>query len=133
MDYDTLVYDLKRYEENKKKLTDLKNKREQLFYIMTGVSGVQYDKQPGSTNPSQAELYKLQLIEEYNNLGIEIVRYEIAIQIVDQARKRIPANLWIMLKEKYIQGMTFDQIGKKYGYSGHGFWKYMRREVSKYL
>ena len=60
-------------------------------------------------------------------------RYRTAIRNVEQVKKRLPKELWLMLNDKFVKGMTYSALGIKYGYSDHGIWNMMRREVEKYL
>lgn len=133
MDYNTFVYDLKRYKDNLKKLQEYDGLIDMQLYIMSGVSAVKYEKIPSSHNPEMSELNRLEQIEKYNFLLMQRQRYETAVKNIQVIKARLPEDLWTMLKEKFIDGMTYEQIGRKYGYTGQGFWKMLRRETEKYL
>lgn len=133
MDYDNFTSMLKNYAKNKKKLTEAKEELKILFYDMTGVKGVSFDRLPGSFNPSAAEGHKLEQIERYNDKQKDIQFYQDAIKFVESYQDRFPEDLWGMLYDKYVEGKTFKSVGMKHGYSTNGIWVMMKRETEKYL
>lgn len=133
MDYKTFTTDLEQYGENKKRLDKAKAELDVILYDLCGVRGVSYDSIMVHGNPSQKALNWLKLDDKYNAKELEVKRYEDAIKNVEMIRARLPKKLWLMLKEKFIEGKTYREIGEKYGYSDHGIWKWMRREAERYL
>lgn len=133
MDYKTLKFAMNTYEENKKRLRKAEAELDLILYDLSNVRGVGYDQQGGSTNTLQKALNWLKKDEKYNAKEREVIYYRNAIQIVEDAKKLLPELLWNMMADKYINGMTFIELGAKYGYSRSGCQSMLVREVEKYL
>lgn len=133
MDYRTFTNDLENYAENLKRLQKAEDELEVILYDLCGVRGVSYDSIMVHGNPTQKALNWLKIEDKYNAKQSEVERYRTAIRNVEQVKKRLPMELWLMLNDKFVKGMTYMQLGDKYGYSGHGMWLFLRREVERYL
>lgn len=133
MDYENFKAMMTNYATNKRKLLEAKQELEVLFYEMTGVKGVAFDRMPGSHNPSAAEEGKLNQVEKYNDKLKDIQYYEKCIAYVEEYSKRIPTDLWKLLYEKYVLGITYEKLGERFGYSNNGMYHYLKREIEKYL
>lgn len=133
MDYRTFCNDLTEYAENKKRLAKAKEDLEVILYDLCGVRGVSYDSVMVHGNPTQKALNWLKLEDKYNDKETEVKRYELAIKNVEIVKAKLPKELWLMLYDKFVKGMTYREIGKKYGWSGNGVWHYIKRECERYL
>ena len=133
MDYRTFCIDLENYAENLERLQKVEDELEVMLYDLCGVRGVSYDSIMVHGNPSQKALNWLKLEDKYNAKESEVERYRTAIRNVEQVKKRLPKKLWLMLNDKFVKGMTYSALGIKYGYSDHGIWNYLKREVERYL
>ena len=133
MDYKTFATDMAEYRENKKRLVKAKDELEVILYDLCGVRGVSYDSIMVHGNPTQKALNWLKLEDKYNAKQSEVERYRTAIRNVEQVKKRLPVELWLMLNDKFVKGMTYSALGIKYGYSDHGIWNYLKREVERFL
>lgn len=133
MDYKTFTNDLANYYRNLESWKKAKDELEVILYDLCNVRGVSYDSIMVHGNPSQKALNWLTLDERYNDKVNEVERYEVAIRNVHTAKRKLPKKLWLMLKEIYVDGQTFRSVGLKYGYSDHGLWQMLRREVEKYI
>ena len=133
MDYKTFTNDLANYNENILRYQKAKDELEVILYDLCGVRGVSYDSITVHGNPSVKALNWLKQEDKYNEKEAELKRYETALVNVERAKKKIPKELWFMLTDKFVRGMTYTQVGMKYGYSGRGMWAYLRRETERYL
>lgn len=133
MDYRTFTTDLENYAENLKRLKKAEDELDLILYDLCGVRGVSYDSVMVHGNPTQKALNWLKLEDKYNAKESEVERYRTAIRNVEQVKKRLPVELWLMLNDKFVKGMTYSALGIKYGYSDHGMWAMMKRETEKYL
>ena len=133
MDYKTFTTDLANYNENILRYQKAKDELEVILYDLCGVRGVSYDSIMVHGNPSVKALNWLKQEDKYNEKEAELRRYETALVNVERAKKKIPMELWVMLTDKFVRGMTYTQVGMKYGYSGRGMWAYLRRETERYL
>ena len=123
--------------EYERAIHDARDKLDVLFYHETGVKGVGYTNTILSHNPSLSALKRLDSIEEIDELEREINEMEQQLENqrskVDAVMKKMPKSLQDMLLDKYINRMTYIEIGEKYGYSNAGIWHAIRRETEKYL
>lgn len=133
MDYRTLTFAMSTYKENIISLRKAEAELEVIFYDLTGVKGVNAEQQGGSTNTLQKALNWHTQDEKYNAKLREVEYYQRALKIVEDAKKKIPSELWQMLEDKFVRGMTYSALGNKYGYSDHGIWTMMKRECERYL
>jgi hypothetical protein len=133
MDYKTFTNDLSNYNENILRYQKAKDELEVILYDLCGVRGVSYDSIMVKGNPSVKALNWLKQEDKYNEKEAELRRYETALVNVERAKKKIPMELWVMLTDKFVRGMTYTQVGMKYGYSGRGMWAYLRRETERFL
>ena len=133
MDYKTFTTDLANYNENILRYQKAKDELEVILYDLCGVRGVSYDSIMVKGNPSVKALNWLKQEDKYNEKEAELRRYETALVNVERAKKKIPMELWVMLTDKFVRGMTYTQVGMKYGYSGRGMWAYLRRETERFL
>ena len=133
MDYKTFTTDLSNYNENILRYQKAKDELEVILYDLCGVRGVSYDSIMVHGNPSVKALNWLKQEDKYNEKEAELRRYETALVNVERAKKKIPKELWVMLTDKFVRGMTYTQVGMNYGYSGRGMWAYLRRETERYL
>lgn len=133
MDYRTLKFAMSTYNSNKIRLKKAEEDLDLILYDLANVRGVGYDQQGGSTNTLQKALNWLKKDEKYNAKEREVLYYRNLIQVVDDAEKLLPKLLWDMLYDKYINGLTFVELGAKYGYSRSGCQSMLAREVEKYL
>ena len=133
MDYKTFTLCLKDYVKNVDKINEVKEELDIILYEMSGVKGIRYDNIRGSYNPYLSALKSLEMIEKYNEKENELKYYESAIQSVDIIFKRLPKYVRFMLIDKFVKGMTYAQIGRKYGYSDNGAWHHMKTQTERYL
>ena len=133
MDYKTFTTDLSNYNENILRYQKAKDELEVILYDLCGVRGVSYDSIMVHGNPSVKALNWLKQEDKYNEKEAELRRYETALVNVERAKKKIPMELWVMLTDKFVRGMTYTQVGMKYGYSGRGMWACLRRETERFL
>ena len=133
MDYKTFTTDLSNYNDNILRYQKAKDELEVILYDLCGVRGVSYDSIMIHGNPSVKALNWLKQDDKYNEKEAELKRYETALVNVERAKKKIPKELWLMLTDKFVRGMTYTQVGMKYGYSGRGMWAYLRRETERFL
>lgn len=133
MTFETFTSNLTNLKEYKHSLIEIESDLSLILYEMTGVKGISYDKQPMSYNPSLTEQKRLEMVERYNEKQKEYDFTLLAIEQTEITLKKMPMDLQIMLGEKFINGMTYEEIAKLHGYSANGMWHYIRRETEKWL
>lgn len=128
--FTTNLSNLSRYRKDKE---DLKLKLEALETAEQGVGAIDYSKIPGSPNPSQMALKRLELVDKVDALQTELYFLEIAIIQVESTLSRMPEDLQGMLIDIFAKGKTYREVGLKHGFSDNGFWHYLKRETERYL
>lgn len=133
MDYRTFTTNLSNYTRYKEDLNKIETELDALFYALRGVKGVGYSDNTKSTNESQKALNWLTLDEKYN---LKLREKEFILQAISQVEnilERMPEELRNMLIKVYLEGWTFDKLGREVGYSHNGMWNYLKREAERYL
>lgn len=133
MTFEVFTSGLSNLKEFKHSLTEIESDLSLILYEMTGVKGISYDKQPSSYNPSLTEEKRLEMVERYNEKQQEYDFTLLTIRTIEGQLQKMPQDLQIMLGEKFINGMTYEEIAKIHGYSANGMWHYIRRETEKWL
>ena len=137
MTYELFTKLLSSIGEYKKSIDKAKSDLEILEYAESGVKGISYTKTPMSHNPSLSALKRLDLVDEVDELIREISFLEERLKsnqaLVDAVLGKMPRELQNILKDKFIEGMTFSDVAEKYHYSESGLWNMLKRETEKYL
>ena len=131
MNYNEFVDRMETYKAYKQSQDQLEAELEAIWYEMAGVKAVRYDKQPATFNPSiVAEIrsnYSEQVEEKQKELDATIS----AIWLIEKDLNRLPDDIQMICHWKYIDHLTFEQIGKIMGYSGNAIWNRLKKEVEK--
>lgn len=133
MEYKTFIMNLSNLKRYKESLKSIENDLDLILYDLTGVKGIRYDKLPTSYNPSENAQKQLEMIEIYNEKLKEYDFTVMAIERIESVLKRLPNDLREMVIEKFVDGKSYEELGRKYGYSERGMAKMLEREVEKYL
>ena len=123
--------ELKRYRMLLGLSARLKEKLDLLFYDLTGVKGVSFDRISGTTNSEQTELQRLTKIDEYNDV---LRTYEVVNERIKNIQKvlnclRIEDREMFMMK--YLDNMSFYAIAKVYYISKTGLIYRMNEALRK--
>lgn len=123
--------ELKRYRMLLGLSARLKEKLDLLFYDLTGVKGVSFDRISGTTNSEQTELQRLTKIDEYNDV---LRTYEAVNKRIKNIQKvlnclRIEDREMFMMK--YLDNMSFYAIAKVYYISKTGLIYRMNEALRK--
>ena len=71
MTYKQIKNELQNYKQYLKDIENLKEQIKNVWYEMTGVKGVSFDRIPTSHNPVASELHRLDLIDKKDELMLE--------------------------------------------------------------
>ena len=133
MDYETFTTNLKCLKAYKKEKKKTKDDLDLILYRETGVKGISYDRIPTSGNPQQIAFKRLEMVDDYEAKLKEYNWICDTIEEIEKYLNRMPKELRSMLKDIYVERMTYRKASSKYGYSEGGLWFYLHREVEKYL
>ena len=133
MTYETFTANLKCLKAYKKEKKRVLEELDLILYRETGVKGISYDKIPTSGNPQQIAFNRLEMVEDYE---AKLKEYEFicsAIRETEKCLNRMPKELKYMLKDIFVEKMTYSKASVKYGYTEGGLWYHIRRETERYL
>ena len=133
MNYKIFVANLTNLNRMKAEHKKMCSRLEDLVYLETGVKGISYDNIMVSHNPSLTALKRLDMVDKVDDLCREINFLALCIAETEGILAKMPKDLQQMLKEKYIKGWSYEQLGEKYGYSKSGMIYKLMAETEKYL
>ena len=131
MDYQTFKNEISNLKAYYRSLEELQRERERLFYDLTGVKGVRFDRQPGSYNQTMAENFRLEMIEQLDELDKEIEFTCQTIKRYESNLNRLPGDVRTLVILLFIKGKTFSEVGHIVGYSDHGIYHKIKKEIEK--
>ena len=133
MSYKSFKNELENYEEYCQNAKDLKEEIDDIFYEMTGVRGISYDKQPASYNPSLSEERRLELIDLYNQKLDDLRHFMSTIRYVDRRLRGLSADDKQIVLDVASGKITYEEAGNRYGYSKGRMWKKVKRILEEIL
>ena len=133
MNYDTFKNLLKNYYDYLKNVDRLKEEIQKVFYIMTGVSGIDYDKVSVSYNPTLSEQRKLELIEKKAELELELEYTILAIKLIEMKLTKLPDAEKVACLQVIAKKASYESYGNKMGYTSSGLWRKMKKDLERVL
>lgn len=109
-----LKYELKSYSRYVRYKVELEDKIETLWYELSGVKAVQYDKLPATPNPSTISAKKLALIDKLDHYQSELTRVNMQIRYIDGVLDRLQKDEAELIRYVLIEGHTLIDAGKKW-------------------
>jgi DNA-directed RNA polymerase specialized sigma subunit len=131
MDYKTFKNEISNYQAYMRSADEIKTELDLLWYELTGVKGIQYNKQPSSYNQELSESYRLELLDRIENKEKELDFTIMAIERYESELGRLPSDIRELVEQIFINGKTFAEVGKKVGYSDNGLHYKIKKEVEK--
>ena len=131
MDYKTFKNEISNLKAYYRSLKEISNEIEKLNYDLAGVKGVRFDRQPASYNPAMRENYRLELIEKIEAAERELDYTQLAVKRYEANLNRLPKEIRHAVKQIFIEGKTFAEVGKNMGYSDHGLHNRIKKEIEK--
>lgn len=123
---------LKAYEESKE---DIEREIDDIVYQFCGVKGVRFDKEPAQFNQylSQEAFWEMseRLKEPEKELDFTIMAINRMKPIVEENISKLPELTQKAVKLLFFENKTYEEVGKIIGYSDHGIWQKVRRDVEK--
>lgn len=123
---------LKAYEESKE---DIEREIDDIVYQFCGVKGVRFDKEPAQFNQylSQEAFWEMseRLKEPEKELDFTIMAINRMKPIVEENISKLPELTQKAVKLLFFENKTYEEVGNIIGYSDHGIWQKVRRDVEK--
>lgn len=133
MTVDEFKVGFKHYIDYLKREKELKNECEDIFYQMTGVKGIRYDKLPTSFNPSQVSENQLYLIDLYEQKNLEISYIQAKYKYFTVIIAKFTQEEIDLLYRLIIKKQSYDYVGREMGYSESGMHKMVERMIRSKL
>lgn len=131
MNWNIFKYQMQLLREYRYRIEDLEIEREDTFYIFYGVHGISFDRIPSSHSADMDMLKREKFNEKIERIDLEIRGYRMAIENYEDTLHRLPEDIQRMAKRKFLDGMTYYQLGQEFGYTPTGIMKHMQKEVEK--
>lgn len=135
MKYEMFVLQMKMLKQYKESKEDIEREIDDIVYQYCGVKAIRYDKQRYSFNQElslemQERLYRA-LDEPQRQLDFTIIAINQLEPIVEENLNKLPSDIQKAIKLLVWEKMSYHDVGKIIGYSDHGLWKRIRKEVEK--
>lgn len=132
MNYEQFYLQMKMLKNLKEEKKEIEREIEEL-YDRAGVKGVRYDLESVTASNRDAKLIELsdqlrdlQYQLDYMNNAINVIE-----PIVNANLKRLSDDIRYAVKLVMWEGKTYHEVGNIMGYSDHGIWHRIRREIEK--
>ena len=132
MNYEQFYLQMKMLKNLKQGRKEIEKTIEEL-YDRAGVKGVRYDLEAIASSNRDSKLIDLsdQLREpqyqlDYMNNAIKVIE-----PIVNANLRKLPDEIRNAVKLVIWEGKTYNEVGSLMGYSDHGMWSKIRREIDK--
>lgn len=129
MTVDEFKVGFKHYIDLLKREKELREECENIFYQMTGVKGISYDKIPSSFNPEQVNENKLYLSDLFETKQLEIGLIQAQYKYFTVVLSKFTTDEIELMYRLFIKGQTYDYVCRDYGYSSAGLFKYVERMI----
>ena len=132
MEYSLFMGELKLAMKHIVSIAECKNKKELLYYELSGVKGVRFDREPISHNPELTEELRLELIDKIALLDEEIAMSRKTIKVIKNKIKQLSFDnqrVCLMI----INGLSLGEIGREFSYSKSAIQYRLKKEVEEKL
>ena len=131
MNYKVFKNEVANLQEYKDKADRLRTQIEDIIYIYQGVKGVSFDNQPSQYNQAEADMKLVELSEKLTPYQKQLEWYIDTIVNIEDNIALLPEETQEMVKLLFMKGISFEQVGKMYGYSPNGVYLKVRREIER--
>jgi len=135
MTYEIFALEMRSLKSYKESAEDIERRIDDIVYQYAGVRGISYDKQRVSFSENMLEEQRQRLYEALDEPQREL---DFTVHAIQQLEPRVNRHLNALpedIKDAVIllfwKGWTYEQLGKKYGYTGRGMQYRVVREVTK--
>lgn len=111
---DMLKSEIRNYRKYIKYKAELCDAIDSIWYELTGVKGIRYDKEPSSFNKSLTEQRRLALLDKKDWYEAELNRVDMQIRYIDTVLDRIEKEDQELINYVLIEGHTEQEAGDKW-------------------
>lgn len=123
--------DLKNYRFLKTTVDSIKDEIEVLFYQETGVKGISFDKVHTSVNERYAQIKRLETIDKIEDLEKKLVEPSKRLKDIEDVLQQMSYYDRNIFNLKYLDGLSFNEIAKRYFISKAGIFYRMNEALRK--
>ena len=111
----------------------IKERIEYLYYELSGVKGIAYDKVPSSFNQGLNDERKLILIEMINTKQAELKYLQAKYHYFSLIIKKLDPEDLDLLFRLLIRKQSYESVAKEYDMSASALWKYVEKVIEEIL
>ena len=111
----------------------IKERIEYLYYELSGVKGIAYDKVPSSFNQGLNDERKLILIEMINTKQAELQYLQAKYHYFSLILKKLEQRDLDLLFRLLIKKQSYESVAKEYDMSASALWKYVEKVIGEIL
>lgn len=131
MTYKQIKNELQNYRQYLKDIENLKEQIKNVWYEMTGVKGVSFDRIPTSHNPVASELHRLDLMDKKDELMLEYEHAVISVKLIELKLMKLSEEDKRACLRIMSDGESYEKVGNDMGYTSTGLWRKLKRELEK--
>lgn len=128
---DMLRAEIRNYRKYVKYKADLLDRLEELWYDLTGVKAIRYDKMPTSFNKSISEEKRLSLLDRIDYYESEVTRVDMQIRYIDSILDRLTKEENELITYVLIEGHTEQEAGDKWYLTNSAISKWITRILDR--
>ena len=111
----------------------LKEDVENLYYQISGVKGIKYDRIPSSLDPRLVEQNKLDILDQIEEKLAEIKYIEAHQSYFNMILEKFSQEELDLLNRIYIKGERYEDVAQDLNYSVGGLFKVIERMIKEKL
>lgn len=131
VEIDEFKDEMKYYAWLKYSIELMSNKLEVLEYDMSGVKGVDYEKEKASSSDEAKAERRLNLIEEYNELLSKIDEYQKRLDRLDEVLDKMTFYEKQMFLQIYEERLSYQEVANRFYISKAGLFYRMNRVLER--
>lgn len=131
MTYDQLRNEIRNYRQYLKDVERLKLEISNIWYELSGVKGVSFDRIPTTPNLKATESRKLELIEKKDELMLEYEHALISVKLIEMKLSKLNEEDKKTCLRIMADGESFESVGQSMGYTKSGMWRRLKRMLEK--
>lgn len=124
---------LKNYYDYKICTRKLKDDIDCIWYELSGVKAIRYDKQPTTFNSNLNEIRKLDLLDELESKQIELEMINTQISFIERKLEMMNEDDKKLVLKIICDKESYEKVGREVGYSHNGMWKKLKRDIESIL
>lgn len=133
MDYKAFKNELQNYYKYLKNVDKIKEEINQIWYDMSGVKAIRYDKQLITHNPELSNMIKHEYMSRIEEKEIELDHVLSSIKYIElKLSKMNPEDKQVCI-DIISKGISSEKVANEKGYSKSGMWKRIKRELERVL